>query len=151
MESKLLQTLRYNLHPTTLCTWANWYINMWDIYAQTSIAPLYPSGTDLSFKAPNELAYQRFRTFIQFLDIVVISPGSHLYCKRKLIAALLYVVTGGPNLIGAFPYEYNWLPQLFSQDLPLFCSPSRPYLLAHNNFNIDQLLFFNQLFDSFLS
>ena len=32
-EYKLMQTLSYKLHPVTLCTWANWYLNMWDLYA----------------------------------------------------------------------------------------------------------------------
>jgi cyclin E len=33
MEFKMMKTLRYKLHPVTMCTWANWYVNMWDVYA----------------------------------------------------------------------------------------------------------------------
>ena len=33
MEFRLMKVLLYKLHPITVCTWANWYINMWDVYA----------------------------------------------------------------------------------------------------------------------
>ena len=33
MEFQEMKILSYKLHPITLCTWANWYMNMWDIYA----------------------------------------------------------------------------------------------------------------------
>ncbi len=41
MEFSLTKTLRYKLHPVSLCTWANWYINMWDVYADTTLRPYY--------------------------------------------------------------------------------------------------------------
>ncbi len=34
MEFKLMQTLRFKLHPMTLCTWSNWYLDMWDVYSE---------------------------------------------------------------------------------------------------------------------
>lgn len=37
MEFKMMKNLRYRLHPVTLCTWANWYINMWDVYAESTL------------------------------------------------------------------------------------------------------------------
>lgn len=57
MEFKIMKTLNYKLHPVTLCTWANWYLGMWDVYAEQHLKPLYPPGTDLTFKSPNEIAY----------------------------------------------------------------------------------------------
>jgi Cyclin, N-terminal domain len=32
MESKIMKVLQYKLHPVTLSNWANWYMNMWDVY-----------------------------------------------------------------------------------------------------------------------
>lgn len=32
MEHKIMKVLQFKLHPITLCHWANWYMNMWDIY-----------------------------------------------------------------------------------------------------------------------
>lgn len=61
MEFHMMQTLRYKLHPVTMCTWINWYVNMWDVYAESTLKQLYPPGTDLTFKSPNEIAYQRYR------------------------------------------------------------------------------------------
>ena len=37
MEFLIMKNIRYKLHPITLCTWANWYINMWDVYADTTL------------------------------------------------------------------------------------------------------------------
>jgi cyclin E len=37
MEFKLMQTLRFKLHPMTLCTWSNWYLNMWDVFAEQTL------------------------------------------------------------------------------------------------------------------
>jgi cyclin E len=37
MEYKVMQTLRYKLHPMTLCTWSNWFLNMWDIFAEQNL------------------------------------------------------------------------------------------------------------------
>ena len=59
MEFKLMQALRFKLHPITLCTWSNWYLNMWDAYASTTMKQYYPpeSGYDLTFKNANEVTY----------------------------------------------------------------------------------------------
>jgi Cyclin, N-terminal domain len=62
MEFQIMKVLKYKLHPVTLCTWANWYLNMWDVYAEQNLRHFYPHpGHDLSFKSPNEVAYQRLR------------------------------------------------------------------------------------------
>ena len=67
----------------------------------------FPAGTDLSFKSPNENAYQRYRVFFQILDLIHINAEtSFMFCKRSIVASLLYCVVGGPHMIGAFPYEY---------------------------------------------
>ena len=50
------------------------------------------------------------------------------FCPRLIIASLLYCIVGGPHMLGAFPYDYQWYPTLFSRDLPIYVSPLRPYL-----------------------
>lgn len=62
MEFKIMKTLKYKLHPVTSCTWANWYMNMWDIFADQNLKQYYQMQ-DFSFKQPNEISYQRFRVF----------------------------------------------------------------------------------------
>jgi Cyclin, N-terminal domain len=32
MEMQIMKVLEFKLHPITLCTWAHWYMNMWDVY-----------------------------------------------------------------------------------------------------------------------
>jgi hypothetical protein len=76
MELRLMQILLFKLHPVTLCNWANWYLNMWDVYATQTLLPLYPPGTDLTFKGVNEAAYQRYRVFFQVLDMLTLSSDS---------------------------------------------------------------------------
>ena len=39
-----MKNLRYKLHPVTTCTWANWYINMWDVFADTTLRQYYGGG-----------------------------------------------------------------------------------------------------------
>ncbi|TNV86540.1 hypothetical protein FGO68_gene8654 [Halteria grandinella] len=150
MEFKMMMILRYKLHPVTMCTWANWYINMWDVYADQQLKHLYPPGTDLTFKTPNEIAYQRYRVLVQILDFLSLSVHTHQYCRRELIACALYIVIGGPHMMGVFPFEYQWLAQVFAQDLPIYCTPQRPF---HTSPHIqpDQLILYNSLFDSFLT
>jgi hypothetical protein len=110
---------------------------------------MYPPGTDLTFKRPNEQSYQRFRVLVQFLDSMELSALSHFYCKRELLASAMYIVIGGPHMMGVFPYEYQWLTQLFSTFCPLTCNVHNPMVSHH--FNADQLILFNQLFESFLT
>lgn len=151
VEFSMMKTLRYKLHPVTMCTWANWYINMWDVYAEQNLKPLYPPGTDLTFKTPNEVAYQRFRVLMQILDLYSLSAQTHWFCKRELIACALYIVVGGPHMMGVFPFEYQWLAQVFAQDLPINCTHSRPYTLAQPHIQADQLILYNQLYEGYLS
>lgn len=42
MEMQLMKVLQYKLHPITLCDWANWYMNMWDVYTEQTLKQYYP-------------------------------------------------------------------------------------------------------------
>ena len=78
MEFKVMKTLRYKLHPITMCTWANWYLNMWDIYAEQNLRYIYAlQPNDLTFKSPNEQSYQRFRAFMQVMDCIMLNQYSN--------------------------------------------------------------------------
>lgn len=37
MEFRVIQTLRCKLHPITLSSWSNWFLNMWDIYSDQNL------------------------------------------------------------------------------------------------------------------
>lgn len=113
MEFRVMKVLSYKLHPITLCTWANWFMNMWDVYSEQNLRQQFPVGHDLTFKTPNEIAYQRLRIFFQVLDCINLNVHTLLYCSRNIIACLLYCIIGGPHMFGAFPYDYHWLPSLF--------------------------------------
>lgn len=34
MEMKIMKTLTWKLHPITIVHWANWYIQMWELYSE---------------------------------------------------------------------------------------------------------------------
>jgi len=76
--------------------------------------------------------------------MLTLSSDSVSHCKRHLIAAVLYVIAGGPQMMGAFPYEYRWLPTLFARESPL--NPT-----IKTSYSADALLFFNQCFEAFLN
>ena len=41
MENRIMKVLQFKLHPITLCNWANWYLNMWDIYQESNLKQFY--------------------------------------------------------------------------------------------------------------
>lgn len=54
-------------------------------------------------------------------------------------------------MLGAFPYEYQWYQTIFQRDLPINVTPMRPYLHSQQPFNLEQILFYNQIFEEFLT
>jgi hypothetical protein len=74
--------------------------------------------------------------FFQVIDLLSLSADTiTIHSKRHLIAAVLYIVTGGPQMLGAFPYEYKWLPILFQRELPTFINETR--MIQQSSYNID--------------
>jgi hypothetical protein len=67
-----MKVLNWKLFPVTLVNWANWYMQMWDLYSQRSLTPIYGQGVDFTFKCPNEISYQRYRSVFQFLDAIIL-------------------------------------------------------------------------------
>ena len=37
MEVQVMTVLQFKLHPVTLCSWTNWYMNMWDVFAEQNL------------------------------------------------------------------------------------------------------------------
>ena len=54
-------------------------------------------------------------------------------------------------MLGAFPYEYQWYQTIFQRDLPINVTPMRPFLHSQQPFNLEQILFYNQIFEDFLT
>jgi len=94
MEREMLNTLRWRLHPVTLITWADWYTKQWDVYADENTMHSMTECHDAAFRQFTLHSYNRYRTFITYLDAVAIDYKAHEFTPRQLVAALLYLVIG---------------------------------------------------------
>jgi len=61
---------------------------------------------DFSFKVPNEISYQRYRVVFQVLDALALKIDTYHFNSRLIIASILYLVIGGPHMMGVFDYDY---------------------------------------------
>eukprot|EP00347_Sterkiella_histriomuscorum_P005514 403356327 len=146
MEGYLMKVLAFKLHPITLSNWMNWYMNMWDIYQDQSLKQYYQTA-DFTFKQPNEVAYQRFRIAYQILDTIILNPYYNDFDSRQLVASILYLIIGGPHMIGAFNYDYQWFPSQFQRFPPFdFSRGKKRYYQPDEHVN-----FYNQIFEAFLT
>eukprot|EP00347_Sterkiella_histriomuscorum_P010633 403375523 len=110
MEMEISQIMSFQLYPTTLNYWANYYMAKWDIYAQSN--PLgfrilqdqsdqddddsprsYPAELPL-FKTDSIEDYRRFRSLIQTVDLLVLDINSYRFNKLQLVASALYFQLG---------------------------------------------------------
>jgi hypothetical protein len=105
MEAEISQVMSFQLYPTTLNYWANYYMAKWDIYAKSnpigyrllcdSIAEdddsprSYPNEIPF-FKTDNMEDYNRFRSVMQTVDMLLLDVDSYRFEKLELIAACLY-------------------------------------------------------------
>lgn len=101
IETIILRTLRWNLVPPTLNTWAQWYLSQWDLYIEKSpyalSHPLILSlGKEaiIQFRQPNEDSYLLFREIMQYLDCITLDVEHLQYNKRTLVASLIYLIVG---------------------------------------------------------
>jgi len=136
MELKMAKALKWLLTPPTLNTWANWYMNQWDLYVERSEHaqnhPLIQSlnGEMIQFKQSNQKSYARFREMMQMIDCAVLDAQTLQYKPRALIASVMYV------LLGKYFNQFN-SNQMFEQ------FPDNDYYLHPSNQ-------FNNLFGNFL-
>ena len=67
--------------------WANWYMNQWDMYIESS-----QNVEKAVFKKTDEKSYAMYRDAMQILDIAVLNCETLQYNSRVLIASILYLV-----------------------------------------------------------
>ena len=138
MELKMAKALKWLMTPPTLNTWANWYMNQWDLYVERSAFaqshPLIQAIKEdlIQFKQSNQKSYGRYRELMQMIDCAVLDAQTLQYKPRALIASVMYV------LLGKYFNQFN-SNQMFEQ------FPNNNYYL------VDKTSQFNQLFGNFLS
>lgn len=124
------------LTPPTLSTWANWYMNQWDLYVERSPyaqghSLVKATGDDLiQFKQSSQKSYVRFREMMQIIDCITLDAQTLQYKPRALIASIMYVLLG--------KYFKNFTVQQIFEEFPR----NSRYLLDDSAFN--------QLFGNFL-
>ena len=52
---------------------------------------------------------------MQFTDAVAMDSASHKFTPRHLIAAIMYLILGGKDIMCAFQFEYKDMLVVFSQ------------------------------------
>ena len=92
-ESLIMQTLEFNLSPTTSCHWANFYMKEWDKYCGMNPLDVAILKDDFipMFKTGQLDAYWRCRSVMQIMDLNVLDMDTMLFNDRKLVAAALYL------------------------------------------------------------
>lgn len=94
MERTIFNVLKFKLHPVTLISWADWYTKQWDEYADQNNMHSLTECHDAAFRQFTLHSYNRYRTFITYLDAVAIDYKAHEFTPRQLVAALIYLVIG---------------------------------------------------------
>lgn len=94
MEREMCQVLGFRLHPVTLISWADWFTKEWDIYADANNIHALTEMHDCAFRQFTLHSYNRYRSFMTYLDAVAIDYRGHEFAPRIIVAALLYLVIG---------------------------------------------------------
>lgn len=137
MEMKILKVLKWLLTPPTLNTWANWYMNQWDLYVEHSEYAknhllVHSNKIELmQFKQSNQISYAKFREMMQIIDCVVLDIQTLQYKPRALIASVMYM------LLGKYFKQFS-NNQMFEQ------------FPRNSSYLLDKTNQFNDLFDKFL-
>lgn len=92
------------------------------------------------------MAYQRYRIVYQVLDCMVLNPLYNDFNPRKIVGAMLYLMIGGPHMLGAFNYDYQWYPSQFQRFPPFDFSRGKKRYEQMD----EQVNFYNQIFGAFL-
>ena len=111
MEREMMQVLGFRLHPVTLISWADFYTRMWDDYADANNLHALTEVHDAAFRQFTLHSYNRYRSFMTYLDAIAIDYRAHEFEPRKLVAALLYLVIGNQNTMAVFPNYYQMAVQ----------------------------------------
>ena len=113
-----MSALRFRLHPVTLVNWADWFTRQWDEYADANNMHALTEVHDCAFRQFTLHSYNRYRTFMTYLDAVAIDYKAHEFAPRSLVAALLYLVIGNEQTMAVFPNYYQMAVQ-FTVDPPI--------------------------------
>ena len=111
MERDMMSTLSFRLHPVTLISWADWFTKQWDDYADSANMHSLTEVHDCAFRQFTLHSYNRYRTFMTYLDAVAIDYRAHEFQPRQLVAALLYLVIGNQQTMAVFPNYYQMAVQ----------------------------------------
>jgi len=103
----MMTVLGFRLHPVTLVSWADWYTKQWDEYADANNMHGLTECHDAAFRQFTLHSYNRYRSFMTYLDAIAIDYRAHEFSPRQLIAALLYLVIGNENTMAVFPNFYQ--------------------------------------------
>lgn len=82
MEKEMMTVLGFRLHPITLITWADWYTKQWDVYADSTNMHSLTECHDAAFRQFTLHSYNRYRTFMTYLDAVAIDYRAHEFSPR---------------------------------------------------------------------
>lgn len=117
-ERQILKTLKWEIMPTTINTWLNWYILQWDLYIETYPEIKYKIlqiGKDvIFFKKTEEKSYNFYRKITQLIDIYTVDYYSLNYPPRYLVSASMFIIFGAamdfsPFLsINAHKFDYDF-------------------------------------------
>ena len=94
-------------------------MEMWDVFSHTTLLQFLSMIDDMAFKSTNEVSYARYRTFFQVVDIITLNYESLNYSPKYLVACVMYIVVGGPQMLGAFPHDYQTISRVFSEEPPI--------------------------------
>ena len=82
MERDMMSALRFRLHPVTLINWADWFTRQWDEYADANNMHALTEVHDCAFRQFTLHSYNRYRTFMTYLDAVAIDYKAHEFAPR---------------------------------------------------------------------
>lgn len=114
LEFKICNTFNWKLTGLlTLHDWATWYMKEWDSYVDGSLSYLKQQFA-LKFYDNSRSALLKYKTVMQFTDAVAIDAASNQFVPRHLIAAIMYLILGGKDIMCAFQFEYKDMHAVFA-------------------------------------
>lgn len=149
-ERLILKTLRWEIIPTTINTWLNWYVCQWDLYLDSFPENLLQfeknESNPIYFKKADEGSYIHYRMVTQLIDLYIVDYYSLKFSSRKLIAASMLILLSKLTEVSYFTKENQ---SLYDFDEKFFKS----YLIreesrAENNFEKNN--FIVEIFSDFM-
>ncbi len=114
-EELILKTLRFELNPSVIPFWSDWFMSQWDLFieekqADSSFAILqissnfneknddqisWNSEKIIQFRQPNENNYKLFREFFQLVDCAVLDPEFMEKDGKKVVLTFFCMIIWG--------------------------------------------------------